>query len=42
MKKTCSGDIGSIDSVRSEFFAKVISYFKSFSPNEYDLQIFQV
>jgi len=29
--KTCSNDIGSFDSFRSKFFAKVISCFKSFS-----------
>jgi len=39
MKKTCSSDIGSFDSVRSKFFAKVISCFKSFSLNKYDLRI---
>jgi len=37
--KNCSGDIGSFDSFRSKLFAKVISRFKSFSLNEYDLQI---
>jgi len=39
MKKNCSSDIGSFDSFRSKFFAKVISCFKSFSLNEYDLRI---
>jgi len=29
----------SFDSFRSKFFAEVISYFKSFSLNEYDLRI---
>jgi len=39
MKKNYSGDIGSFNSFRSKFFAKVISCFKSFSLNEYDLRI---
>ena len=39
MKKTCSGDIGSIDSLRSKFCATVISCFKSFSLNECDTRI---
>jgi len=38
MKKNCSSDIGSFDSFRSKFFVKVISCFKSFSLNEYDLR----
>jgi len=37
--KKCSSDIGSFDSFRSKFFAEVISCFKSFSLNEYDLRI---
>jgi len=36
--KKCSSDIRSFDSLR-KFFAKVISCFKSFSLNEYDLLI---
>jgi len=40
--QNCSSDIGSFDSVRSKFFAIVISRFKSFSLNEYDTLIFQV
>jgi len=39
--KNCSSDIGSFVSFRSKFFAKVISYFKSFSSNENDLRILQ-
>ena len=39
MIKNCSSDIGSFDSIRSKFFAKVMSSFRSFSLNEYDLQI---
>jgi len=39
MKKNCSSDIGSFDSLRSKFSAKVFSCFKSFSLNEYDLRI---
>jgi len=35
----CSSDIGSFDSFRRKFFVKVISHFKSFSLNEYDLRI---
>jgi len=35
----CSNDIGSFDSFRNKFFAQVISCFKSFSLNEYDLRI---
>jgi len=35
----CSSDIGSFDSLRSKFFAKLISCFKSFSLKEYDLPI---
>jgi len=31
--------MGSFESFRSKFFAEVISRFKSFSPNEYDLLI---
>ena len=31
MKKNCSSHVGSFDSIRNEFFAKVISRFKSFS-----------
>jgi len=38
-EKNCSNDIGSFDSFQSKFFTKVISYFKSFSLNEYDLGI---
>jgi len=38
-EKYCSSDTGSFDSFGSKFFAKVISYFKSFSPNGYDLRI---
>ena len=38
--KNCSSDIGSFDAFRSKFFDKVISYFKSFSLNKYDLRIF--
>ena len=38
--KKFSRDIGSFDSIRSEFFAKVISGLKSFSLNGYDLWIF--
>jgi len=34
-----SSDIGSFVSFRSKFLAKVISCFKSFSLNEYDLPI---
>jgi len=37
--KNCSSVIGSFDSFRRKFFVKVISRFKSFSLNEYDLQI---
>jgi len=37
--KNCSRDIGSFDSFRSKLFAKVISCFKSFLINEYDLRI---
>jgi len=37
--KKCSSDISNFDSFRSKFFAKVISCFKSFSLNEYDLRI---
>jgi len=36
----CSSDIGSFDAFRRKFFAEVISYFKSFSLDEYDLRIF--
>jgi len=32
--------MGSFDAFRSKIFAKVISYFKSFSLNENDLRIF--
>jgi len=39
MKKTCSGDIGSFDSFRNKFFANVISCFKSFLLNKYDMRI---
>jgi len=39
MKKKCSSNIGSFDAFRIKFFAKVISYFKSFSLNKYDLRI---
>jgi len=35
-----SSDVGSFDAFRCKFFAKVISYFKSFSLNEYDLRMF--
>jgi len=38
-ENTCSSDTGSFDSTRSKFFSKVISCFKSISPNEYDLRI---
>jgi len=37
--KNCSSDIRSFDSFRSKLFAKVISRFKSFLLNEYDLWI---
>ena len=37
--KKYSSDIGSFDSFRSKFFAKVISCLKSFSVNEYALRI---
>jgi len=37
--KKFSSDIGSLDAFRSKFFAKVISYVKSFSLNEYYLRI---
>jgi len=37
--KNCSSDISSFDSFRSKFFVKVISRFKSFSLNEYNLRI---
>jgi len=37
--KNCSSDIDSFASSRSKFFARVISRFKSFSLNEYDLWI---
>jgi len=39
MKKTCSGYIDSFDSVRSKFFAKVISCLKQFPLNKYDVRI---
>jgi len=40
MKKLVrSGDIGSFDSFRSKFFVKVISRFKSFPLNKYELRI---
>jgi len=35
----CSSDIGSFDFFPKQFFAKVISCFRSFSLNEYDLRI---
>jgi len=38
-EKNCSSGIDSFDSFRSKFFVKVISRFKSFSLNEYDLRI---
>jgi len=38
-EKTCLSDTDSFDSFQSKLFAKVISCFKSFSPNEYDLRI---
>ena len=38
-KTHCLGDIGSFDSFRSKFFANVISRFKSFALNKYDLRI---
>jgi len=38
--KNCSSNIGSFDAFRSKLFAKVVSYFKSFSLNENDLRIF--
>jgi len=37
--KNCSSDIGSFDAFRNKFFAKIVSYFKSFSLNEYELRI---
>jgi len=38
-EKNNSSDIGSFDSFRRKLFVKVISRFKSFSLNEYDLRI---
>jgi len=34
-----SGDIGSFNSFPSKFFVKLISRFKSFPPNKYELRI---
>jgi len=40
MKKNCSSHVGSFDSFRSKFFAKVISRFKSLSLRDiYELKI---
>jgi len=39
MNKNYSSDIGSFDSFRSKLFVRVISRFKSFLLNEYDLRI---
>ena len=39
-EKTCSSDIGSLQSFRNKFFANVNSCFESFSLNEYDLWSF--